>query len=111
MSAFDLVFTMFGLVLGLAVTEVLAGFGRVLKMRTRARVGWLTPLLGTLLLIDLSRFWTSAFAQRENVHANLLTLLVVLAFVGSYYLIATLVFPDDPAEWPDFDAYYDRHKR
>lgn len=111
MQGFDLVFAMFGLVLGLAVTEVLAGFARVIKMRRKAHVGWLTPLLGLFVLIDMTTFWNTVYAHREHLHANLATLLVVLGFVGSYYLISTLIFPDDPDEWPDFDAWYDRHNR
>lgn len=111
MQGFDLVFAMFGLVLGLAVTEVLAGFARVIKMRRKAHVGWLTPLLGLFVLIDMTTFWNTIYSHREHLHANLATLLVVLAFVGSYYLISTLIFPDDPDEWPDFDVYYDRHNR
>lgn len=111
MEGFDLVFAMFGLVLGLAVTEVLAGFARVIKMRRKAHVGWLTPLLGGFVLIDMTTFWNTVYAHRDHLHANLATLLVVLGFVGSYYLISTLIFPDDPEQWPDFDAYYDLHNR
>lgn len=111
MNGFDLVFAMFGLVLGLAVTEVLAGFARIIKMRRKAHVGWLTPLLGAFVLIDMTTFWNTVYAYRDHLHANLATLLVVLALVGSYYLIATLIFPDDPEQWPDFDAYYDLHNR
>ena len=51
MSGFDLVFALFGLVLGLAITEVLGGFSRVMKMRGTVHVGWLVPLLGLLVLI------------------------------------------------------------
>lgn len=111
MSGFDLVFALFGLVLGLAITEVLAGFSRVLKMRGKAHVGWLTPLLGLVVLLDLTTFWSNAAEVREVIPGNLLTLMIVMAIVGSYYLVATLIFPTDPDEWPDFDLYYDRFNR
>jgi len=111
MSGFDLVFALFGLVLGLAITEVLAGFSRVIKMRRDVHVGWLVPLLGLLVLIDLTSFWSNAAEVRDVVPGNLLTLLIVLALVGTYYLIATLIFPTDPEAWPDFDLYYDRINR
>jgi hypothetical protein len=111
MTAFDLVFAMFGLVLGLAVTEVLGGFARVLKMRRKAHIGWLTPLLGVYVLLDLTTFWMTAWALRDLVPATLLTLFAVLVLVGGYYLVATLIFPDNPDEWPDFDLYYDEHNR
>lgn len=114
MSGFDLVFAAFGLLLGLAISEVLGGFSRALKLKRGARpvrIGWLTPLLGLFVLLDLTSFWLSAFEMREQMDANYLTLAGVLALVGVYYLAATLIFPDEPEEWPDFDDWYDRHKR
>ena len=95
MQGFDLVFAMFGLVLGLAVTEVLAGFARVIKMRRKAHVGWLTPLLGLFVLIDMTTFWNQVYAHREHLHANLAALLVVLAFGG--VVLPASVLPSGPA--------------
>lgn len=111
MSGFDVVFALFGLVLGLAITEVLAGFSRVLKMRREVHVGWLVPLLGFVVLLDLTAFWSQAYDMRDILSANLLTLNIVMMIVGAYYLIATLVFPDDPDKWPDFDVYYETINR
>jgi peptidoglycan/LPS O-acetylase OafA/YrhL len=114
MSPFELVFTLFGLLLGLAVAEVLGGFSRAFKLRRKAkavRIGWLTPLLGLFVILDLTSFWGVAYDAREQLRANYPTLVAVLAIVGTYYLAATQIFPDDPEEWPDFDAYYDRHNR
>lgn len=111
MSGFDLVFALFGLVLGLAITEVLSGFSRVLKMRGKAHVGWLVPMLGLVVLLDLTSFWSSAYELRDILPANLLTLFAVMSIISTYYLIATLIFPDDPDRWPDFDLYYDRYNR
>lgn len=107
MSGFDIVFALFGLVLGLAITEVLAGFSRVIKMRREVHVGWLVPVLGLVVLLDLTSFWSQASDMHTIIPGNLLTMMIVLALVGAYYLIATLIFPDDPEKWPDFDVYYD----
>ncbi len=111
MTEFDIMFAMFGLLVGLAIAEVLGGFARVLRMRRRARIGWLTPLLGLVVLFDLNAFWITAWTLREVVTINSGTQTLVLLLVGGYYLVATLIFPDDPDEWPDFDAWYDRHNR
>jgi len=53
MSTFEFAFTLFALVLGLALTEVLGGFVRVLKARTesastdvRIRLGWHIAAVG-----------------------------------------------------------------
>ena len=85
MSAFDLVFALFGLLLGLALCEVLAGFARVLKLKRGARpvrIGWLTPLLGLFVMQDLTSFWGIAFMARDQMDASYLTLAIVLAITG-----------------------------
>lgn len=61
MSNFDFVFTLFGLLLGLSLAEVLGGFGRALQKRRKVRIGWLTPLLGLVVLLDVSSFWLVAW--------------------------------------------------
>lgn len=115
MSAFELVFATLGLLLGLTIAEVLGGFARVLKLKRSARalvrIGWLTPLLGLFVVLDLTTFWMVAWDAREQLDANYPTLVVVLAVVGIYYLAANLIFPDEPEEWPDFDDWYDQHNR
>ena len=113
-SPFELVFALFGLLLGLAIAEVLGGFSRAVKLRRSAkpvRVGWLTPLLGLVVILDLTSFWIVAYDAREQLGADYLTLIAVLAIVGTYYLAASLIFPDDPEQWPDFDEHYDRQNR
>ena len=114
MSPFELVFALFGLLLGLAIAEVLGGFSRAVKLRRSAkevRVGGLTPLLGLVVILDLTSFWIVAYGARDQLSVDYLTLIAVLAIVGIYYLAASLIFPDDPEEWPDFDDHYDRQNR
>ncbi|MBO9499967.1 MAG: hypothetical protein J7483_10975 [Novosphingobium sp.] len=131
MSDFDLLFALLSLLLGLSIAELLAGFARVLRLQARqraaakgalrideaddapppVRIGWLVPLLGAYVLLDQLSFFTAAFAFRDGLSANLFTLTAITVVVGGYYLVATLVFPDDPGDWPDFDRYYDEHNR
>lgn len=119
MSGFEMVFALFGLLLGLAIAEVLIGFSRTWKARLRAeaagtapvRIGWLVPLLGLLVITDQTAFWLHAYALRDAIPLTFLSLLAVLAVIGGYYLLATFIFPDDPWAWPDFDDYYLRTSR
>lgn len=111
MSQFEFVFSLFGLLLGLSLAEVLSGFGKAVKARARVRVGWLTPLLGVLVMLDLTSFWTTAWAARDLLPVNYLTLMLLLAFTGLYYLAATLVFPEDVDSVPNFDAHYYLNRR
>ncbi|MCP3728861.1 hypothetical protein M9978_00315 [Sphingomonas sp. MG17] len=114
MSSFELVFAVYGLLLGLAIAEVLGGFARALKLKRNAKpvkIGWLTPLLGILVILDLTSFWVLAWDAQAQIGANYPTLLGVLAMVGIYYLAASLIFPDQPEEWPDFNDWYDKQNR
>ena len=111
MDAFSFVFTLFGLVLGLALTEVLGGFGGALQERKKIKIGWLTPLLGVVVSFDLISFWGFAWYSRKLIPAHPLVLQCALVITGIYYLAARLVFPHDRNEWPDFDAYYFAHRR
>lgn len=111
MDAFNFVFSLFGLLLGLALAEVLGGFGAALQERHKIRIGWLTPLLGLIVACDLTTFWLFAWFSRKLVPANYLVLLCALVITGIYYLAARLVFPHDRTEWRDYDAYYFKHRR
>jgi hypothetical protein len=111
MDAFSFVFSLFGLVLGLALAEVFGGFGAALQERHRIRIGWLTPLLGLVVACDLTSFWAWAWDTRAVLPPRFFVLLCCLVITGLYYLAARLVFPHDRAEWPDYDAYYFKHRR
>jgi hypothetical protein len=111
MSAFEFVFSLFGLLLGFSLVEVLSGLVRTVKLRSKIRVGWLTPLLGLFVLVDLTSFWNVAWRSRDAIPANFATLLLGLFVTGLYYFSASMVFPDKPEEWPDFDEWAARHKR
>lgn len=111
MNEFEFVFSLFGLLLGLSLAEVLSGLGKALKARRRLRIGWLTPLLGLLVMVDLVSFWTVAWDLRDVIPLNYLALLAALLFTGIYYLAATMVFPDEPEDVPDFDDHYWANRR
>ena len=117
MTEFEFAFTLFGLVLGLAMTEVLGGFVRVLKARSvRAdedvaiRIGWQTPLLGLVVTLDLISFWLGAWENRQSIPIDFAPLVFAAVVAGVYYAAASLVFPDNPGSWPDLDDWFERHK-
>jgi hypothetical protein len=111
MSEFEFLFTLFGLVLGLSIAEVLGGFGKAVKARARLRIGWLTPLLGVLVMLDLTSFWTIAWSMRQTIPLNYLMLMLMLGFTAIYYVAASLVFPEEPDRCRDFDDNYWANKR
>lgn len=115
MSAFEFLFSLFGLLLGFSIVEVLGGLARTIEARLRPdttfRMGWLTPLLGLFVLLDLLSFWGSAWIARDVLTLNSAVLLCTFGFAGAYYLAAHLVFPHDPAGIADLDDHYWRVHR
>ena len=115
MSAFEFIFALFGLLLGLSLTEILSGLARAIQLRLKpgatVRIGWLTPMLGLFVILDLLSFWQAAWVSRDVVAVSGDGLLAVTAFAGAYYLAASLVFPRELGDDIDFDAHFFRVRR
>ena len=111
MSIFEFVFSLYSLLFGLALAQVFGGFGNTLQERHKIHVGWLTPLLGLFVILDLTSFWEIGWQMRGISRPYFLFLICCVFLAGIYYLAARLVFPRDFGEWPDFDVYYFRHKQ
>jgi lysylphosphatidylglycerol synthetase-like protein (DUF2156 family) len=106
MTAFEFVFPLFGLLVGLSFAEMLSGLARALKSAREVRVGWLTPLLGTLILINLTMFWQGAWEVRDVAAPTSVSLLLILAVGGGYFLAASMVFPSPGEEVRDLDSHF-----
>ena len=106
MSEFEFVFPLFALLVGLSVTEMLAGLAHALKSKRDIHVGWLTPLLGTLILINLAMFWQGSWDMRDSMTASSSSFLLVLAVGGTYFLAASLTFPSWDANVRDLDQHF-----
>ena len=111
MTGFEFVFSLFGLLLGLCIAEVLGGLGRALEHREEVSIGWLTPMLGAFVLLDLTTYWFALWTDRDNVPINPLTLLLGTSFAAAYYLAAYLIFPDDLKRHADLDLHFMRVRR
>ena len=119
MSDFEFIFTLYSLLLGLSMAEILAGLGRAIERRIiipnnaaeRLRLGWLTPLLAIFVILDLLSFWSFAWFAREHFMVNRYTLLGVTAFACAYYVAARLVFPTEWAGVTNLDEHFFRVRR
>lgn len=106
MSEFEFVFPLFALLVGLAVTEMLSGLAHALKSKRDIHVGWLTPLLGTLILINLAMFWQGSWEMRDGISATPSAFLLVLVVGGTYFLASSLTFPSWDANVRDLDQHF-----
>ncbi len=111
MSAFEFFFGFFSLIMGLAVATVASGLADVLRARTVTPIGWLTPLLGLLILLDISTFWVNGWNGLQDIQIGYASIYTGLLISLVYFLAAAMVFPKDASEWASLDDYYDGHKR
>ncbi len=111
MSAFEFIFALFGLLVGLTYTEMLGGLARALKSIRHVRIGWLVPLLGVLILINLTMFWYGAWQLRDLAAPTSGSLLFTLLIGGTYYLAASLVFPNAEDQVADLDEHFLKIRR
>lgn len=102
MSAFEFLFSFYGLLLGLSIAELAGGFSRVWDRRASRGVGWLGPLLALILLADLVSFWTNTWVLRDAIEVTYFVAFAAAIITLLYYLAATQVFPrDDSTLSPD----------
>lgn len=111
MTPFEFVFPLFGLLIGLSYAEVLGGLARALKAPVDVRIGWLTPLLGAMLLINLTMFWYASWHFRDAELPTRAGFLQMLAMSGSYYLAAAMIFPSAVREGQDLDEHLMGNKK
>jgi hypothetical protein len=122
MNDFEYLLTLFGLVLGLAIAEVMGGLARTFEAGPfrrlvdagagkPVRVGWLTPLLGIYVLLNLIANWTATWRFRELIPIRYDALFVGLVVTSVYYLGSRMVFPKEPEQWPDLDEHFLRIRR
>lgn len=117
MDAFNFAFSLFAIILGLSLVEVLTGFARALKRRRVVHLGWLTPMAAIFVMLDLTGFWESSWGSRRFVSPQYGYLLIGLLVSSLYYLAASVIFPGEfgdgrrTMQGTDFDAHYMQHRR
>jgi hypothetical protein len=111
MSGFEFIFSLFGLMLGLALAEGLGGLARALKASHHVRIGWPTALLGLFVTCDVVTFWMYGWAMRELIPVTWPVMFGGFLVTAVLFVAASLIFPNEPEEWADLDAHFEKHRR
>jgi hypothetical protein len=111
MDKFSFFFSFYGLILGLAATELLKGLGALARTGELRRLGWQTGLLALLLLLVICATWIDAWDSLRNATLDFAGLWAPIVIAVLYYLAASVTFPESPAEWPSLDDYFFKRKR
>ncbi|MCL6740424.1 hypothetical protein LZ518_04675 [Sphingomonas sp. RB56-2] len=111
MTPFELFFSLFGLILGLAVAVLISGLSDILRERSPIPIGWLTPMLALFLLLDLSTMWVNAYNSLGKIQIAFAPFFGGTLIAGLYFFAANMVFPKNFDQWPSLDEYYFRRSR
>ncbi|MDQ3040300.1 MAG: hypothetical protein M3R16_10970 [Pseudomonadota bacterium] len=106
MSQFEFFMAFYGLLLGLAVAELLLGFGNLVRAARQPRWGVLTPLLGLNIFVQLIASFADAWMKLKGVSIDFAGITAPSLIGVSFFAAAILVTPRDAGEWPSLDDYY-----
>jgi hypothetical protein len=119
LSQFEYLFTLLGLLLGFILVEVLSGLVRTLRarlptapgVRADIHIGWLTPMLGVYVMLDVAQWWGTLWNFHKIIPLGFDTMIAGLLICSFYYYAASMIFPDEPRAWPHVDEWFWLHRR
>jgi hypothetical protein len=110
MSVFEYIFSLYSLLLGLALAHLLSGLAKVVEARHKVQLGWPTALLALQMMLSIAIFWEIAWRARDAVPDNSAALFASLIICGLLYFGAVLIIPSDAAERKDLDEHFFKEK-
>lgn len=119
MSAKELLFNLFTLLLGFILVEALSGLMRTLRARLPARpgakaeirIGWLTPMLGVYTMLNVVMCWMILWGYLGYIPVGYDTITFGVLLISFYYYAASMIYPDKPRDWPVIDEWFWLHRR
>ncbi len=98
------------LVLGLGLTRLLAGVSRFIQHPGRQKVYPVHLVWVAALILTMMNFWWWEFAL-IRVEWNFALFAFVLFYAFLFYLLASLLFPDDLTDYTGFEDYFFSRRR
>ncbi len=111
MDKFSFFFAFYGLILGLAVTELLGGFAAIVRANALRRLEPQTGLLALLVFVIICATWIDAWATERTVTLDFAGLWAPILIGTFYYLAAAVIFPRDAAAYERLADYYCERKQ
>jgi hypothetical protein len=110
-GAFDYVMALAAVVIGLALTHLMKGVGRIIENPRGARVWWVHLLWVAQMGLISVFWWWFEFQLRTTPVWTFQLYAFVLGYAFLIYLICTLLFPSDLGEHRDFKEYFLARRR
>jgi len=110
MSSFEFISILMSIVVGLGVTNLLAGAARAFYRRKRTPIDEVHIVLtaGTLLLLAIQ--WWVTFKWNTETHWSFERYLVLIIWTVSMYLLTVFLYPPDLSEEEEHEARFERNR-
>lgn len=109
MDAFSYLSVLLSIILGLAITQLLQGLGRIIQARDRVTMFWPPIAWAALLVLVSVQTWWALFGLRSREGWSFFSFLVVVLQIINLYLTTALILPEiAPGEQVDLRAHYFR---
>jgi cellulose synthase/poly-beta-1,6-N-acetylglucosamine synthase-like glycosyltransferase len=112
MTQFEYVSVLVSILIAFALSEVLGGWGRLIRARERVRFSLLHLLVSVLAMLLMVQFWAGFWQYRGLPSWGFAQVLAIVCDCLSLVVIAFVLMPAVPAEGPlDLEAQYWRNQR
>jgi len=106
MDRFSFFFAFYGLILGLAVAELLSGFAGLVRARALKQLEPQTALTALLTFVLIVATWVDTFTMSQGISLGFHDLWPPILLGTFYFLAAAVIFPRDHALFADLGAYF-----
>lgn len=93
------------IILGLSITTLLRGLASIIEHPKRRGWSWIHLCWVVWALVSVVTFWWWEFRLGEVRHWNVETYLFVIGYCASWFMLCTLLFPDDVREFGSLENY------
>jgi len=106
-TLFEHLQVLISIILGLAITHLLASIHKVVQAGARVRYYWLAVVWTVVLFVAQVEWWWASFSFQERSEWNFFFFLFVLLSPVTLYLAAAFVLPDVERDTDyDLEQYY-----
>lgn len=106
MDRFSFFFAFYGLILGLAVAELLSGFAGMVRAHALKKLEAQTALVALLTFVLICATWVDTFNMDRTITLNFGDLWAPILVATFYYLAAAVIFPRDLRQYSHLRAYF-----
>lgn len=110
MSAFEFLFSFYGLLLGLAAANVATGFADMWRDRREVAVGVCPPLFALIILLGAMNLWLRFWGMRDVVEFGVWPLINLTGVALPFVFLSRAMFPS-PGQAASLEDHYLEHRR